>query len=94
MFFSFFYSDASSINTICSRNKVTLPKLLYDYKDLEPIVSRDIMELHHSKHHAAYVNNYNLAEEKLQDAISKGMTKLIYYVRINKFSKTFVFGKC
>lgn len=69
--------DASSINTICSRNKVTLPKLLYDYKDLEPIVSRDIMELHHSKHHAAYVNNYNLAEEKLQDAISKGDQKTI-----------------
>lgn len=30
------------------------------------------MQLHHQKHHAAYVNNYNAAEQKLQEAITKG----------------------
>lgn len=49
-----------------------MPNLPYDYKDLEPIISRDIMQIHHSKHHAAYVNNYNIAEEKLQQAVTQG----------------------
>lgn len=57
---------------ITKRSKVTLPNLPYDYKDLEPIISRDIMQLHHQKHHAAYVNNYNAAEEKLQAAVAEG----------------------
>ncbi|XP_036727501.1 superoxide dismutase [Mn], mitochondrial isoform X2 [Balaenoptera musculus] len=30
------------------------------------------MQLHHSKHHAAYVNNLNIAEEKYRDALEKG----------------------
>lgn len=50
-----------------------MPNLPYDYKDLEPIISRDIMTLHHQKHHAAYVNNYNAAEKKLQEAVAKGI---------------------
>ncbi|KAI2544463.1 SOD2 isoform 3, partial [Pan troglodytes] len=30
------------------------------------------MQLHHSKHHAAYVNNLNVTEEKYQEALAKG----------------------
>lgn len=59
---------------MATRTKVTLPNLPYDYKDLEPIVSRDIMTIHHQKHHAAYVTNYNLAEEKLQEAVAIGIS--------------------
>lgn len=51
--------------------KATLPKLPFGYKDLEPVISGEIMELHHSKHHAAYVTNYNVALEKLQEATAK-----------------------
>ncbi|CAL1273883.1 unnamed protein product [Larinioides sclopetarius] len=53
-------------------NKHTLPDLPYDYGALEPTISADIMKLHHSKHHAAYVNNLNIAEEKLAEATAKG----------------------
>lgn len=55
-----------------SKSKHTLPDLPYDYAAVEPIISRDIMSLHHSKHHATYVTNLNAAEEKLKAAIEKG----------------------
>ncbi|HKU30483.1 MAG TPA: superoxide dismutase, partial [Arthrobacter sp.] len=38
-----------------------LPELGYDYAALEPHISAKIMELHHSKHHAAYVAGANNA---------------------------------
>ena len=53
------------------RQKHTLPDLPYDYNALEPIINTEIMQLHHSKHHAAYVNNLNIAEEKLKEAQAK-----------------------
>jgi Fe-Mn family superoxide dismutase len=42
--------------------------LPYDYNALEPVISGEIMKLHHQKHHATYVNNLNIAEEKYNDA--------------------------
>ena len=41
--------------------KYTLPELPYDYAALEPSISATIMELHHSKHHQAYVTGANTA---------------------------------
>ena len=49
----------------------TLPALDYDYGDLAPAISGEIMELHHSKHHAAYVAGANTAQEKLAEARDK-----------------------
>lgn len=49
-----------------------LPELPYEFGALEPFISKEIMELHYSKHHAAYVNNFNLALEKLHDAENRG----------------------
>lgn len=57
------------------RKKYTLPDLPYDYNALEPVISAEIMQLHHTKHHQAYVNNLNVAEEKLQEALAKGCVK-------------------
>lgn len=57
------------------RSKHTLPDLPYDYADLEPVISHEIMQLHHQKHHATYVNNLNQVEEKLHEAVSKGNVK-------------------
>lgn len=50
----------------------TLPDLDYDYGALAPAISGEIMELHHSKHHAAYVAGANTALEKLAEARDKG----------------------
>ncbi|WP_342318621.1 superoxide dismutase [Corynebacterium mayonis] len=44
----------------------TLPELDYDYNALEPHISAEIMELHHSKHHATYVKGANSALEALE----------------------------
>lgn len=49
-----------------------LPDLPYDYGALAPVVSAEIMTLHHSKHHNTYVTNLNVAMEKLEEATSKG----------------------
>ena len=50
----------------------TLPDLDYDYGALEPHVSAEIMELHHSKHHATYVKGANTALEQLAEARASG----------------------
>ncbi|HEU4466318.1 MAG TPA: superoxide dismutase [Agromyces sp.] len=46
----------------------TLPELAYDYSALEPSISGTIMELHHSKHHQAYVTGANTALAQLAEA--------------------------
>ncbi|MCW2546515.1 MAG: Manganese/iron superoxide dismutase [Mycobacterium sp.] len=50
----------------------TLPDLPYDYAALEPHISGEIIELHHDKHHAAYVKGANDTLDKLADARDKG----------------------
>jgi superoxide dismutase, Fe-Mn family len=50
----------------------TLPDLPYDYSALEPYISGKIMELHHDKHHQAYVNGANQALEQIHDAAESG----------------------
>ncbi|XP_028629653.1 superoxide dismutase [Mn], mitochondrial-like isoform X2 [Grammomys surdaster] len=55
-----------------SRHKHSLPNLPYDYGALEPHINAQIMQMHHSKHHAAYVNNLNATEEKYHEALAKG----------------------
>jgi len=46
----------------------TLPDLPYDYAALEPHYSGEILELHHDKHHAAYVAGANATLERLAGA--------------------------
>ena len=66
--------------------KYTLPELTYDYAALEPNISGRIMELHHDKHHLAYVNGANTALEQLAEARDKGD-----FANINKLQKDLAF---
>ncbi|KAJ3172957.1 aspartate--tRNA ligase msd1 [Geranomyces variabilis] len=69
------------------RTKYTLPDLPYDYNALEPYISAEIMQLHHSKHHQTYVTGINTAEEKLDNAISKkDIREVISLQQIVKFN--------
>ncbi len=64
----------------------TLPDLDYDYSALAPSIAPEIMELHHSKHHAAYVAGANTALEKLAEARETGN-----FAAINKLEKDLAF---
>ncbi|MFM2412643.1 MAG: hypothetical protein RLZZ587_976 [Actinomycetota bacterium] len=64
----------------------TLPELTYDYAALEPHISARIMELHHSKHHAAYVAGANAALEQMEEARATNA-----FGAINKLEKDLAF---
>jgi len=49
-----------------------LPDLPYAHNALEPYIDEATMKLHHGKHHAAYVNGFNAALKKLEEARAKG----------------------
>lgn len=71
LLFLFLFFFRNSKNLVRIQKKHTLPALPYQYNALEPIISCDILECHHGKHHAAYVNAFNDAEAKLFDATNK-----------------------
>ncbi len=50
----------------------TLPDLPYDYAALEPHINGQILELHHDKHHAAYVKGANDTLEQIAEARDRG----------------------
>src|SRR6516165_6190002 len=55
----------------------TLPPLPYPVDALEPHIDKMTMEIHHGKHHAAYVNNLNAALEKHPTLQGKKTEELI-----------------
>ena len=65
----------------------TLPDLDYDFGALEPHISGRIMELHHDKHHAAYVKGANDTLDQLAEARDKGT-----FGGIVGLEKTFAFN--
>ncbi len=66
-----------------------LPKLEYDYAALEPNIDARTMEIHHTKHHQAYITNLNNAlaggiwENKSLEEILANVSKLPVAVRNN-----------
>jgi Fe-Mn family superoxide dismutase len=54
-----------------------LPGLPYDYDALEPHIDARTMEIHHTKHHQAYINNANAALEKHADLADKSAEDLL-----------------
>jgi len=65
----------------------TLPELPYDYSALAPSISGQIMELHHSKHHQAYVTGANAALTALAEARDSGAL-----ANVNKLEKDLAFN--
>ncbi|KAM9862500.1 superoxide dismutase [Leucobacter sp. BZR 635] len=65
----------------------SLPELPYDYAALEPHISGKIMELHHGKHHQAYVTGANTALEQLAEARDSGNL-----APVNKLEKDLAFN--
>lgn len=55
----------------------TLPELPYAHNALEPHIDAQTMEIHHGKHHQAYVNNLNAALEKAPELQGKSIEELI-----------------
>lgn len=54
-----------------------LPTLGYGYEALEPFIDAKTMEIHHSKHHQAYVDNLNKALEKYPELAERSVESLI-----------------
>lgn len=55
----------------------TVPELAYGYDALEPHISKDIMMLHHDKHHQAYVDKLNKAIEGHEELAGKSVEDLL-----------------
>jgi superoxide dismutase, Fe-Mn family len=55
----------------------TLPKLNFEYADLEPIIDAKTMEIHHSKHHQGYVNKLNAALEEYPELLKKDISEVL-----------------
>ncbi len=57
--------------------KHELPKLAYGYDALEPYIDAKTMELHHSKHHQAYIDKLNTVLEKYPDLQGRPIEELL-----------------
>src|SRR5580693_7154794 len=55
----------------------TLPALPYAPDTLEPYIDKTTMEIHHGKHHQAYVTNLNKALESAPDLADKSLPELL-----------------
>jgi Fe-Mn family superoxide dismutase len=67
--------------------RYTLPELPYDYAALEPHYDARLLELHHTKHHAAYVTGANAALQKLAEARANDD-----FAAINPLAKSLAFN--
>ncbi len=54
-----------------------LPKIPYEYTALEPVIDAKTMEIHHTKHHQAYVTGLNTALEAHADLAKKSLEELL-----------------
>jgi Fe-Mn family superoxide dismutase len=73
--------------TMTETEEYELPDLAYDYGGLEPVYSRELLELHHDTHHAAYVRGANAALASLVE-----VRKIGDYGTINQLQKDLAFN--
>jgi Fe-Mn family superoxide dismutase len=70
-------ATVNTINQLSNDGLFALPKLPYAYSALEPFIDAQTMEIHHSKHHQAYVNNLNAAIQKESSLKGKSVEELL-----------------
>ncbi len=75
------------VMTTAKSEKYELPALGYEYGDLEPACSAEILELHHSKHHKGYVDGANKTRASLAEA-----RKNSNFDKINQLQKNLAFN--
>jgi Fe-Mn family superoxide dismutase len=68
-------------------SKYVLPDLPYDYSSLEPFISGKLLELHHTKHHNAYVSGANTAVEQIAEATDKADVS-----KVNLLTRNYTFN--
>lgn len=76
------YDDSYAYRVIEAEEKIEagkheLPPLPYPYNALEPYISKEIMMLHHDKHHKSYVDGLNKAEIEIQNARNNNQYDLL-----------------
>lgn len=69
--------NQGSINIYDAKYPFSLPPLPYAYDALEPYIDKQTMELHHTKHHQAYVNNLNEALKDHKELHGKTLFELL-----------------
>src|SRR5579863_400286 len=71
------YDQSQSLERGEKQMAFTLPPLPYAPETLEPYIDKMTMEIHHGKHHNAYVTNLNKALESAPDLASKSLSELL-----------------
>lgn len=80
-------SEAPSTHAASPAPVYVLPDLPYDFNSLEPVISAQIMVIHHQKHHQTYVTNLNAALEKYHAAAAKrDLQQMIHLQAAIKFN--------
>ncbi len=73
--------SASSISSLAAETKpagpFTLPKLSYGYNALEPVIDAKTMEIHHTKHHQAYIDKLNAEVAKTSGLKGRTIEQII-----------------
>src|SRR5690554_777194 len=59
--------DINSFAGAYENGQYMLPELPYEYDALEPLYDEETLRIHHDKHHAKYVKNFNEAVSKLEN---------------------------
>lgn len=66
--------------------RIELPDLPYGYDALAPVISKEIMMLHHTRHHLAYVTGVNAAMDKLEKARAGESLEIDYKATLRDLS--------
>lgn len=79
--------ESISNNILAGTDKFTLPALPYAYNALEPFIDKQTMEIHHTKHHQAYINKLNETPSTNIDYMSSDEVKCTH---VDKFTSAVI----